>query len=328
MLIPLILGYFPGLLILTFLVDLAHKKLVIERKMEKARKNKTQPKDLPKRLWPKWKEHISFTLKDSRPSKLPLSNKGLFLAFIGGGLALSAIGGLVNTPIIALIGYLLWPTAIVFSIRTSKPILETRKSVLKRMFEIGASKGLITSEHSENPTAVITVLNWDDFIKPTKVEYKIRTEFSASGQEGFLQQFNQIFGNETAWVPTDDPEKGTPGWNYDEGKVTINAVPPLPQMAPWSAHYVLDPGVAWSFFPLALGVENGLEVPNPETGEIENVLGFDLSGEQGKVAKKAGYKMSPKITTSPMVFIGGGTGGGKSLTTDTIVSVFGKSSEN
>ena len=67
---------------------------------------------------------------------------------------------------------------------------------------------------------------------------------------------------------------------------------------------------------------------NPETGEIENVLGFDLSGEQGKVAKKAGYKMSPKITTSPMVFIGGGTGGGKSLTTDTIVSVFGKSSEN
>lgn len=315
--------------------SLVHKKLIIERKTAKAKNNKAAMKDIPKPIWPKWSEHIGFTLKDKRnlvlkkpkkgsneePKVSNIQNRQLFFMIWGAGLLLVLIGSFIGSWQVWLSGYVVFFVATHFGVNSAKTLLATRKAVMERMFNIAKLKLGQSAEHSDNPGAVITVLEWNDYVKPQKIEFQVPDSFSAAGEAGFLEQFNQIFGTETTWVPADDPETGAPGWNYEEGKVTIYAVPPLPRMAPWDEHYVLDPGVAWSFFPIALGVENGLEVPNPKTGKIENVLGFDFSGVAGDAAKAAGYKMSPTITTSPMAFVGGGTGGGKSLAVDTLVEV-------
>lgn len=329
-LIGVALGYFPGMFILLRILTILQKKMWVDRKAEKAPKTKAAQAALPKPIWQVWKPRIAFTIKDKRPMKIGKKegagppNRAVFFTMLIAGLVLSLAGAATSMWWLVGVGYFTFFVAIIFAVRTAKPVLETRANVIRKMFEIGSSKGLVSSEYAEQPEAVLKVLEWNDYVKPQKVEYQVRTEFAAAGEEAFLQQFNQIFGTETAWVPSDDPEKGTPGWNYDEGKATFHAVPPLPMMAPWDEHYVLAEGVAWSFFPLALGVENGIELPNPKTGEVENVLGFDLSGEQVKVGKKAGIKVSPSITTSPMALVGGGTGGGKAIASDTIVYVFEK----
>lgn len=315
--------------------SLVHKKLIIERKTAKAKNNKAALKDIPKPIWPRWSEHIGFTIKDKRnlvlkkpkkgtkeePKVSNIQNRQLFFMLWGAGLLFVLIGAFIGSWQVWLSGYVIFFLAMRFGISSAKTLLATRKAVIERMFNIAKIKLGQSAEYSDNPGAVVTVLEWNDYVKPQKVEFQVPDSFSSTGEAGFLEQFNQIFGKETTWVPADDPETHAPGWDYEEAKVTIYAVPPLPQMAPWDEHYVLDPGVAWSFFPIALGVENGLEVPNPATGKIENVLGFDFSGEAGKAAKAAGYKMSPTITTSPMAFVGGGTGGGKSLSVDTLVEV-------
>ena len=310
LLIGVALGYFPGMFILLRLLTLLQKKMWVERKAEKAPKTKAALAALPKPIWKVWKPRIAFTMKDGRPMKIGKKegagppNRVVFFGLFVAGLLISLLGAAIGMYLLIPIGYFMFFMAIIFAVRASKSVLATRASVLKKMFEIGSSKGLISNEYADTPEKVIKVVEWNDYVKPQKVEYQIRTEFSAAGEEAFMQQFNQIFGNETAWVPSDDPETGKSGWNYDEGVGTFHAVPPLPLMAPWDEHYVLAEGVAWSFFPLALGVENGIELVNPKTGETENVLGFDLSGEQAKVGQKAGVKVSPTITTSPMCLAG------------------------
>jgi hypothetical protein len=322
------------------LTAVVHKKMIVDKKAAKIKgNNRAAMKDLPKPKWPIWKEHISFTMKDKRdlvlkkpkkgeePKSSKIQNRQMFLILWVSGLLVVLIGGFTSSWQMILAGYVLFFVTMGFGIGAAKSLLKTRQAVYDRMFSIAKLKLGQSAEYTDNPRAVIQVLEWNDYVKPQKVELQVPDSFGADGEEGFMRQFNQIFGTETTWVPADDPETHAPGWNYEEGKVTIYAVPPLPQMAPWDEHYVLDPGVAWSFFPIALGVENGLEVPNPKTGKIENVLGFDFSGEAGKAAKAAGYKMSPTITTSPMAFVGGGTGGGKSLAIDTLVEVI-RSADN
>lgn len=320
--LAVVLGYFPGMLILLRLSAYAHKKVFIDKKLEKMPRNRANAGDLPKPVWPAWSARLKFTFKDGRPIKVGGTHRNVFLGIFAGGLLFTIVTGMGQNWKMLPPAYSIFFGAVTFSMMTAKPVLDIRESIVTRMFEIGASKGLLAGEYSANPQAVVNIKTWVDYVKPTKVEFKVRTEFSSMGEESFLQQFNQIFGTETSWVPSDDPEKGTPGWNYDEGKVTLHSVPPLPNRASWDESYVLDPGIAWSFFPIALGIENGIERPNPKTGETEWILGFDLSGEAAKTGQKAGYVVSGTVTTSPMCFIGGGTGGGKSLASDTIVHVF------
>lgn len=317
------------------LLALAHKKLLIDRKAAKVKNNRQSLKNLPKPIWPRWSERLSFTFKDQRsvvlkkpkkgsngePKTANIQNRQMFFLLWGVGLGLVVLGSFIGMWQLMVGGFLFFFVATTFGIKSANEIIVTRQSVYARMFSIARLKLGQSAEYEDSPQAVISVLEWTDYVKPAKVEFQVPDSFGAEGEEGFLRQYNQIFGTETTWVPSDDPETGAPGWNYSEGKLTIHAVPPLPQMAPWDEHYVLDDGVAWSFFPIALGVENGVELPNPKTGETENVLGFDLSGEQAKVGKKHDIKVSPTITTSPMVFVGGGTGGGKSLSVDTLVEV-------
>lgn len=335
--IALGLVYIIGMPIIYRLLPVIHKKAVIERKAAKMKgsNNKAAMKNLPKPLWPIWREHIAFTMKDKRdvvfkkpkkgsneePKSSKIQNRQMLLILWVVGLLAVLIGAFAGMWQAMLFGFVFFFVAMGFGVSAAKTLLATRQAVYDRMFSIAKLKLGQSAENTDNPRAVIEVLEWNDYVKPQKVEFQVPDSFGADGEEGFMRQFNQIFGTETTWVPADDPETHAPGWNYEEGKLTIYAVPPLPQMAPWDEHYVLDPGVAWSFFPVALGVENGLEVPNPATGKVENVLGFDFSGEAGKAAKAAGYKISGTITTSPMAFVGGGTGGGKSLAVDTLVEV-------
>lgn len=322
------------------LIALLHKKLITDKKIEKLQKTRgTSTKAMPTPIWGVWKERLKFAFKDKRTAsgKPPKEgaepgdglkrNQALFLIW-GIGLVLMVVAGLANQPILILFSVITFFFSMGYGIASAKSILEARKNVLIRMLDIARVK--LGQDGSVNPNEVVRVLDWVDYIKPNKVEFDVPTAFNAEGgEEGFLKQFNQIFGQETAWVPSDDPETHKPGWDYEKGIVTIHAVPPLPQMAKWDEHYVLSEEVAWSFFPIGLGVENGLELTNPETGLIENVLGFDVSGEQVKVAKKKGVKMSATIAPpAPMVFVGGGTGGGKSLSIRTPIQVVVQDEEN
>lgn len=321
--------------IILALIPFLHKKLIIQKKMNRMAPNE-RSRYKPNLLGPIWRERLSYTMKDKRdfslssgkkkkdgePSSSKIQNRQMLFILWAVGLVVVVVGGFLSNWYILAAGYIIFFFAVGFGITVSKDMIEARKRIMTRLFEIANSKLGIGQEYAENPGAVIKVLEWSDPLKPAKIEFTVPTTFNAEmGEEGFLRQFNQVFGQETTWVPFDDKETGKPGWNYEEGIATFYAVPPLPTMAKWAEHYVTGEGVAWSFFPIALGVENGLSLPNPETGEVENVLGFDFSGEQTSVAKKHGLKVGGEITTSPMAFVGGGTGSGKSLAVNTLVQV-------
>ena len=321
MLIVAVLGYVPGMPIVLRLIAHAQKKMFVDRKIASMPKTKAAQKNIPKPIWSVWRERLQYARKDKRSAKIGGTRRNLYFILLGAGLVVTVVAALLEFWAVLPLGYLLYFVATFYAVQSSKDVVETRKKVLQKMYQIAVSKSLVDNEYAENPGAVISVLDWRDEVKPTKAQFQIKTEFNEMSAEGFMQQFNQVFGAETAWVPTYDKETNTPGWNFAEGVLTINEVPPLPTMAKWDEHYVLDENIAWSFFPLALGVENGVELTNPATGEVENVLGFDLSGEQPKMSKKTGVKVDSKIVTSPMCLIAGGTGGGKALSVDTKVKI-------
>lgn len=290
--------------ILLRLVGVAHTKLVINRQLQKMPKTRAAAANLPQPIWPPMKEKIVFALKDKRPfnekKQEGISVKKMFWLVWAVGLAGAVIGASIGNVWLAVLSHFVFFGAIVMGMNKAKPILEGRKKITTKAVEIAKKSLGVDPANADNPSAVFQVLEWRETLKPSKVEFNFPITFNADQSESFLKAFNQAFGVETTWVADNDQEKG-PGWDFEEGKVRLREMPPLPQMAPWSEHYVLDPSVAWSFFPLALGVENGIELTNPKTGETENVLGFDLSGEQPSLSKKLGTYCSPTITTSPMV---------------------------
>jgi len=345
---------FPLGFILVGVADKQYKNWRLNKQLMKRGANKTQlTRNAPEPLMPKWRGRLKYARSDKRtiviPAKLDkngkpvelkdgttsqpkptkFSRRGMYWFIRGIGFALAVLGGLIGIVAgwgvaltllaLSLVPYI-W--SLVWGYQSADKILTIREKLVKKMFSTARTKLGQSAEYESNPSEVVRVLEWEDEIKPQKVEFDIPDSFGEEGMENFMKHFNQNFGRETAWVPSDNPETGEPGWDFEKGILTINAVPPLPTMAPWSEHYVLGEGVAWSFFPIGLGVENGLELPNPKTGEVENVLGFDLSGEQAGVAKQFGLKMSGAITTSPMVLVAGSTGGGKALSSDTKIRVF------
>lgn len=326
--------------ILFRLIAVVHRKVFIDRRAEKLRQrgDRQALQNLPDPLWPRWKQHIGFTLKDKRdftfgkdketgePRTINITRRAAFFWLGAIGFIISMFGALLTSNYatnwwVILIGMTIFFNTMHFAIASAKPILEERNRLFDRMYNIGNKSFHYPVETAQNPQSVIRVLEWDDYVTPSKVEFHVPDTFPAEGAEGFLRQFNQVFGTERAWVPSYDEEAGERGWDFDKGIVTLFAVPPLPQRAPWHERYVLSPEIAWSFFPIALGVEHGVEMTNPETGEVENVLGFDLSGLQQGHGAKHGVKVSPKIVVSPMALVAGATGGGKASSVDTPIYV-------
>lgn len=302
-----------------------HKHLFIRRPMQKRGARRTDAKQLPKPLWGRITSKLKFAAKDKRPFSigkkvhLPLQIRQFFLLIYGLGLACCVGGGFTKNPALFGLAFIIFLIWVAFGVMTARPILRARKKVVEKMFEISRSTLGQSAEYAENPEQVVSVLEWRDGNSPVKARFHVPTNFNADSEENFLRQLNQIFGQESSWVAWYDEQAGAKGWDYAEGFVWLKEMPPLPQKAPWDEHYVLDKSVAWSFFPIALGIENGIEIANPATGKSENVLGFDLSGEQAELSKNLGTYCSPTITTSPMVLIAGGTGGGKALSVDTKV---------
>lgn len=313
------------------LMAYAHTELRVKPAMERARKNKARNKDLPQPIWAsKWGPRIKFALTDNRSAKIGKKDIGSLqyrhvtaiiwaiglLVAIYAGMS-EGIGTILATYVIAFVVFMI---AMSYGMSTAKSVVDVRKNKIQKMFDIGVSKlGISRDEH---PNSVVTVREWRDLVFPQEVSYELPTSFEAHGEEAFLRHFNQVFGTETTFVAHNTQESGKHGWNYEESIVTIRAVPPLPTIAKWDAKYVMDERIAWSFFPIALGVENGVELVDKETGEKEYVLGFDLAGEQGSLASKMGVNIGGEITAAPMVLIAGGTGGGKASASDTPVMVW------
>jgi len=337
--------YVVGFPILTWALALIHRKVIVRRAEEKIQRKRLSKK-APDPVGPKWWKRFKFTLGDKRQFLFSFGKKkeekakgpGLQRRWIWWGLWFAGltVSAVTFTGDFRMIFWslLVYTLAFNFAVKSAHKVVKHQEYVISRIYEIAQPKlGLPIQDPAVNH---VRIKDWRDYTKPDKVEIDVPTNFSDSGEEGFLKQFNQVFGRESAWVPDSQPPKkgengkpdtpGQPGWDYDKGLVTLRAVPPLPVNAKWEAHYVLSPAIAWSFFPIALGVEHGTTVTHPVTGVKENVLGFDLSGQQGQAAKEAKEEMSTKIAKSPMVFIGGGTGGGKALSVDEKVAVIRKKS--
>lgn len=303
------------------LVSEAHKRLVIKRKMVKA-KTALERKKIPTTLHSRLAPLVAFARVDNRPiGGSGVSYKNVSLLVLVGGLVSFCLAPVYDWRLL-----LAGPIALVFLVswvvKTASPVVKTRKSVIDRMFIVAKNKLGVSADFESEPHKVINIVEWRDHVKPNKVVMSIPESFSESGEKGFLQQFNQIFGRETTWIPDDDFPNGKYGWDYDAGELTLMCVPPLPTLANWDPRYVLDPNVSWSFFPIGLSTMHGLEVPLPGSDDIERVVGFDVLGQQASMsAKEGGYPVSSKISASPMGLISGTTGGGKSLDVDTIILV-------
>lgn len=318
--------YLLGMPLTLSLISLAYTRLWIKRRLEKAALKKQVLKNPPQRLWPRLRERVGFTLRDKRSvqlgkNTLSFTNQQLFFSIWGLGLVLFLAVAVLGKFILIIPGVILFYSAVIFGFFSPRALLQERRRVLNRMFAIANSRLGASPEYRENPAAIIDIKEWRDYVKPTRVEIQVPDTFSQEGSEGFMRQFNQVFGQQTTWVPADDPENQVYGWDFEAGKVTLYEVPPLPQRAAWQEHYITSEGISWSFFPIGLGVAQGVELTNPETGMKENVIGFDVAGLQGSVGEAAGLKVSKQIVTAPQALVAGKTGGGKALAADTPVLV-------
>lgn len=304
------------------LIPVLHTQLRVKPAMEKAGRSKANMRSIPKPLWrSKWRPRLGFAFKDKRVATFGKKSLGslqnrqfMFIIWVFGLILMIASSFAPETQL-KLIGYLIaffvFMAAMMFGMNRAKQVVDARNVKISKMFEIGVAKLGLSRDYIDNPGAMIEVQEWRDLIFPQQVKFHIPTTFSSDGEAGFLLQFNQVFGSETTFVAHNTQESGKPGWNYEEGELIIRAVPPLPRKAEWKEKYVLDERIAPSFFPIALGVENGIELIDEETGEKEYVLGFDVSGAQADLAKEKGVNIGGEIVAAPMTLIAGGTGGGK-----------------
>lgn len=329
------LAYAIGMPILFSLIGFLQKKLVTDRAIKRARKRggRIDEKEIPSPKMPVWKHHLSFTFKDKRKfSKVSLKRNMLFWLLWLGGLLFAIIATLTPFTLqLLLLAFSIFFSAIIYGVKQCAALLAAREIVLQKMGMIASAKLGHDKTATTNPSAICKVLEWQDEIVPIKVVFNLLPSFPDSGEQAFVQQFNEIFGPQDdgdalAYVIDDSREKKDkkgntiklPGWCRSEERVYLKSVPPLPGRAMWQSHYIEHPAVAWSFFPIGLGVENGLALPN-ENGEIEHVLGYDVSGEQGDFAKEHGVELGAEVAASPQTLIGGATGGGKSVVQRNII---------
>lgn len=306
-----------------------HRKLQVKWALKKTgAKNIAALKDLPRPLWATWKERLGFTFKDTRQLSLPakgeaepktlgVDRRSVFFALYALGALLFVLPAWIGGYKLAIAGFVVFLLSVFFGIFSPRKVLEIRHRKINRMFEVAQLKLGIKDADA---TKAVRVEKWDDLIEPRLVRFEIPMSFSSENEEGFLRHFNQFFGTEVAWVADVDDHKG---WDYAEGELWLRTVPPLPTMAPWDEHYFTSEHVAWSFFPLGLGIRNGVSLPNPnKDGQIENVIGFDVFGEQKDLASKHSIVLGHELMSpAPMSLFAGGTGSGKAIAGDAPVLV-------
>lgn len=195
-----------------------------------------------------------------------------------------------------------------------KQELNDRHIMLERMITFKQRKmGLINSQSNiYDYGSEFQFLEWGEDLKPTKLRIFLPVTFDPLGSTRFIGDFSIAFGRGRPFE-LDLEDKECPGWNTDKGVATLKLQEALPTKADWDAHYIENEIVQWSFFPLGISSKGGIPIQNPHTGEIERVVGVDLSGDQRKYCEKNGIVVGNDITASPMTLVAGVTGGGKSV---------------
>lgn len=306
----------PGIFILTKLLKDRLKYVMFGRRKSSTAIRTTVQKDgINKEI----SKRLKFTIKDPRNTPIPF--RLIFLAIYISGLLVAAFSGWQSSGKLFGISILIAYISMLFSLVSANKIVVEREQVLKRMLELKGSKmrlrdrekGMIPRIERE-----FKITEWhEDLINPIKMEIYMPTDFDLLSVDGFLESFNLIFGANGQWVSDDN----SGGFDFNAGIASIRVSPKLPQIAMWHERY-LDPRyIHWSYFPLALGSENGVPLVNEETGETERVLGFAVNSGQEKLSKKNGVNIGPEIVAAPQVLVAGGTGGGKSLESTTVVNV-------
>lgn len=249
-------------------------------------------------------KRIKFTIKD--PRKKPIPFRIIFIVIYIAGAAVSFIGGLNGSWKALFLSFGIAYIAFIFSIITANKIVSERDVVLKRMLELKGSKmRFINREKGSIPTpdSEFKVLEWnEDLTTPTKMYLYMPTDFDILEVDGFLESFNLIFGGKGQWI-ADDTDEQYGGFDFNAGVAAIRTSTPLPQIAMWHERYLNPKDIHWSYFPLALGSENGVPVYNEELEITEHVLGFAVNGGQEKLSKKNGVVLGKEVTSSPQVLI-------------------------
>ena len=273
-------------------------------------------------------KRIKFTLAD--PRKTPIPFKIVFIAIYLIGAGVSMFAGFSENFSILLIAMIISYVAFVFSLITANNVVKQRDTVISRMLELKGSKMKFTNKDRKSIVthqSEFKILEWSsDLVNPEKMYLYMPTDFDILSVDGFLESFNLVFGGNGQWI-ADVDDKQYSGFDFNAGVAAIKVSGKLPPMAMWSEMYLDKKDIHWSYFPLALGSENGVPIVNKETGETEHVLGFAVNSGQEKLSKKNGVQIGPEVTSSPQILIAGGTGGGKSLSSKTAVRVIKKESE-
>lgn len=313
------------------LVAYAQRKLIVDKAHERNNAKKpAQQKDaesLPKPWWGSIKERLGFAFKDTRGFKFSkkseassMQNRVLFLILFLVGLIAMIAAPLSGVSALYAVGVIFFFVSLAFALLTPSEVLKARKNLVSRQAEVVESNGLGSTKRNHLPQHSVKVVEWADLTTPKKIEIPIPSKFREEGEENFMRHWNQIFGRITTWVPDYDKEnKG--GWDYEKGVLTIASVPPLPQVSPFKEEYVLHPAIAGGFFPIGIGISDGIELPDGEGGVI-NLIGFDVRGTQKGHGEKNGVKVSSKLgTATPQVLVAGSTGSGKAMSVNTSVIV-------
>lgn len=271
-------------------------------------KSAVNAKAMKEGLNQKLSKRIKFTMADRRKEPVPF--KLVFMGIYAVGLATSVLGGFLGNWSLLLVAIMISYTAFIFSAISANKIVAERDQVLKRMLELKGSKMKFVNREKgaiPSPATEFKILEWgDDLVSPTRMYLYMPTDFDILEVDRFLESFNLIFGSNGQWI-SDDTDETYGGFDFNAGVAAIKVTPPLPQMAQWHERYLNEKEVHWSFFPLALGAENGVPVYNEELDIIEHVLGFAVNGGQEKLSKKNGVVLGREVTSSPQTLIAGGT---------------------
>lgn len=270
----------------------------------------------------KIKKRIDFTLRDPRSKPIPF--RLIFFLIYTLGIVVSVVGGINEDFNYLLIAVAIAYVSMFFSIFTANRIVTEREKVLERMLELkGSRMKFVDRERGSAPNvnSEIKVIEWnEDLTVPSKLYLYMPTSFDILEIDRFMESFNLIFGEDGQWI-ADDTDEAHGGFDFNSGVAAIRVAPPLPKMAMWNERYLDPKYVHWSYFPLALGSENGVPVYNEEDDTWESVLGFAVNSGQEKLSNKNGVPTGGEITAAPQILIAGGTGGGKALSSETEVKV-------
>lgn len=287
-------------MLLKFLKDYLKSSLFGRRRSATAIRNESAKEGLNKKM----SKRIKFTMKDTR--KKPIPFRLVFMLIYVTGAIVSVIGGLIGSWKMLILSFAIAYIAFIFSIITANKIVSERDNVLKRMLELKAKKMRLVNRDKgtiPNPASEFKVIEWDeDLVTPTKMYLYMPTDFDILEVDGFLESFNLIFGAKGQWI-ADDTDEQYGGFDFNAGVAAIRTSTPLPQIAMWHERYLNPKDIHWSYFPLALGSENGVPVYNEELKITEHVLGFAVNGGQEKLSKKNGVVIGKEVTSSPQVLI-------------------------